>query len=221
MATDDVLHFRNHRLLGPGRPPRPGERSQSEARGILADSRTAEVVDVTDSSGVAYTAWFYEGGSAVFFRGRTTEVVASACQHSLDRCDDKDLWKRFGDAYRRSEPPIRQMIDFSIPEPVLRHPRLGSLVFDDAEDQWRAEVVVNDRSVAFWFSGGVTPVPDCIADAIAILDDFDGFVRGVEEAAGLEVDQVSEVALWEQGRAQVFFVAAGQTDVRRLIIELP
>jgi hypothetical protein len=74
-----------------------------------------EIVDVVDAAG-AHRYWMYFGcgGSAWVFDAKTKKMIAGAAQHSIDTCSGRELWEALGEAYRTSEPPIRQRINFAV-----------------------------------------------------------------------------------------------------------
>lgn len=63
----------------------------------------------------------------------------------------------------------------------IEHPALGSIEFDPEEDSWSATPKVGDQQVRFLIGGKDAPDPTLLAQAVAILEDFDRFCRTVHE----------------------------------------
>jgi len=88
------------------------------------DDYFIEAVDVVDERGrLLYQAYFGGIGGMLVYRAGTEELVATAAQHSIDRCEDQDLWAALGRAYATASPPIQETISFG---PVGRTQKSGT-----------------------------------------------------------------------------------------------
>ena len=71
-----------------------------------------ELVDViNENKEIVYQAWFYDFGTALFFKNETLIEVGGACQHGPE-CETEELYEAFKEAYNNASPKIEQGIDF-------------------------------------------------------------------------------------------------------------
>lgn len=81
---------------------------------IFSEGISIEFVDVADDQGKVTYQWLTDtSGGASLHSDNTTDLIAKACQHSLEHCRTKALWFALADAQSRCE-NIRNKIDFTI-----------------------------------------------------------------------------------------------------------
>ncbi len=111
------LIFTNYRKFTKDSKMTAVEREQIDSLVAYSDNteEIVELVDVVDESGkVLYQFYFWDYGCSRILAAGTTNEIGYTSQHSIDGCDDPDLWLALGEAYKNADPPIEQSIDFEI-----------------------------------------------------------------------------------------------------------
>ena len=111
------LIFTNYRKFTKDSKMNNIEKEQIDSLAAFSDDEDelVELVDVVDESGeVIFQFYFWDYGCSRLLSNGTINEIGYTCQHSLDGCDDPDLWIALGEAYKNADPPIKQTIDFRI-----------------------------------------------------------------------------------------------------------